>query len=158
MEKVERDALIARYAEGPEVVATAFAAVPPDRIDVTVIPGEWTPRQIVHHVADSETNAYLRVRRLLAEDQPVITGYDQEEYARKLHYDRPVEASLAVTRAVRAATVQLLATLSEEEWAREGTHSESGRYTMDDWLRTYAAHCHLHAAQIRKSAGLAPLT
>jgi hypothetical protein len=154
MEKAERDALIARYAEGPAAVATAFAAVPPDRIDLTVIPGEWTPRQIVHHVADSETSGALRVRRLLAEDRPLIVGYDQDEYARKLHYDRPVEASLAVIHAVRAATVQLLATLSEEEWAREGTHSESGRYTMDDWLRIYAAHCHLHADQIRKSAGI----
>ena len=154
MEKAEREALIARYIAGPQVLEDALAAVPQDKLDSTQVVGEWTPRQIVHHVADSETMSYIRLRRLLAEEQPVIQGYDEEEFARKLHYERTVEASLAVTRAVRASSAALLAALSEEEWGRSGTHSDSGSYAVTDWLRIYAAHCHDHADQIRRAAGI----
>jgi len=154
MEKAEREALIARYIAGPQVLEDALAAVPQDKLDSTQVVGEWTPRQIVHHVADSETMSYIRLRRLLAEEQPVIQGYDEEEFVRKLHYERPVEASLAVTRAVRASSAALLAALSEEEWGRSGTHSDSGSYAVTDWLRIYAAHCHDHADQIRRAAGI----
>ncbi|MBA3825595.1 MAG: DinB family protein [Ktedonobacterales bacterium] len=153
MNVTDRAALLARYAEGPQALEDAVAAVPQDALDRSVIAGEWTPRQIVHHVADSETMSYIRLRRLQAEDHPVIQGYDEAEFARRLHYDRPIEAALAVVRAVRVASAELLATLSEDEWAREGTHSDSGRYTMDDWLRIYVAHCHDHADQIRRVAG-----
>jgi hypothetical protein len=66
-------------------------------------PGRWSAREIVHHLADSEMTAAIRLRRLLAEERPAIQGYDQEEFARRLHYDRPHEASLELFRAVREA-------------------------------------------------------
>lgn len=149
-----RAALVAQYRAGPQVLADAIAKVPQDRLDVTQQEGEWTPREIVHHVADSETTSYIRLRRLLAEDRPVIQSYDEMAFARKLHYERPIESSLAVVHAVRNASAELLATLSEAEWQREGTHSESDRYTLLNWLQIYAAHCHDHADQIRKATGL----
>jgi hypothetical protein len=93
-----------------------------------------------------------RGRKLLAEDDPVVQGYDQA-YARRLHYDRPVETSLAVFRAVRASTAELLERLEEQDWGRAGTHTESGPYTMDDWLEIYAAHAFDHAEQIRRVRG-----
>ncbi len=148
-----RAELIARYKAGPQVLADALAAVGPDQLDRSVIVGEWTPRQIVHHVADSETTSYIRLRRLVAEDQPVITGYDEMEFARRLHYDRPIDNSLAVINAVRAASAELLDHLSEAEWQRTGLHTESGAYSVMDWLRIYAAHCHDHAEQIHKVTG-----
>ena len=79
-----------------------------------------------HHLADSEATAYIRLRRLIAEDEPTIIGYDEEEFARRLHYDRPIEPSLAVLAGVRAASLQLLESLTDAEWQRTGTHSESG--------------------------------
>ncbi len=148
-----RAELIARYKAGPQVLADALAAVGPDQLDRSVIAREWTPRQIIHHVADSETTSYLRLRRLVAEDQPVITGYDEAEFARRLHYDRPVANSLAVIIAVRAASAELLDQLSEAEWQRSGMHTESGAYSVMDWLRIYAAHCHDHAVQIHMVTG-----
>jgi hypothetical protein len=93
--------------------------------------------------------AYIRLRRLIAEESPLIAGYDEPEWARRLHYDRPIETSVAVLGAVRAASLELLETLSEAEWSRAGTHSDSGAYGVDDWLRIYANHSHEHAAQIR---------
>ena len=62
----------------------------------------------MHHLADSEATSYIRIRKLLAEDDPIIHGYDEAEFARRLHYDRPIAASLAVLKSVRAATVELL--------------------------------------------------
>ena len=108
---------------------------------------------VIHHLADSESNAYLRVRKLLAEDETVIQGYDQERFAQRLHYDRPAETSLAVFRAVRASTAELLDRLGDEDWNRRGTHSESGAYSMQDWLEIYAAHAFDHADQIRHARG-----
>jgi hypothetical protein len=94
----------------------------------------------------------IRLRRLVAEDAPQLAGYDEELFARRLHYsERPLEGSLEAVRGARASTLALLEVLTEEEWAREGTHSESGRYSIDDWLRIYAAHCHDHADQIRRA-------
>ena len=72
---------------------------------------------------------------------------------RRLHYDRPIEPSVAVLRAVRAASLQLLEAIDEGEWSRTGTHTESGPYSVEGWLRIYAAHPHEHAEQIRAARG-----
>jgi hypothetical protein len=108
---------------------------------------------VVHHLADSEATAYVRLRKLVAEDHPVIQGYDEPEFARRLHYERPIESSLAVLRAVRAASLELLESLTPAEWERTGTHAESGAYSVDRWLEIYASHSHEHAAQIRAARG-----
>jgi hypothetical protein len=146
----DRRRLIETYREGPAVLEAAIAEVPESELDRSA--DGWTPRQIAHHVADSEMTAAIRLRRLLAEDRPLINGYDEAEYARRLHYgERPIEDSLLAVRGARASTAALLDRLSDEEWAREGTHSESGRYTVTGWLEIYAAHCHDHADQVRRS-------
>lgn len=149
MERAERDQLIARYKEGYHEVANALVKITPEELDATPGPGSWSARQIVHHLADSEMTAAIRFRRLIAEDRPAIKGYDQDEFARRLHYERSYEASLELFRAARASTAELMGCLTEAEWLREGTHSEVGRYGLDTWLRIYAVHAHRHASQIR---------
>lgn len=115
-------------------------------------PNDWSAREVVHHLADAETRSAVRLRQLLAEDDPVIQGYDEELYAKKLAYDRPLTLSLALVKAVRAATAELLDTLDDEDFARTGTHTESGPYSVDTWLELYAAHAHDHAEQILNAA------
>jgi hypothetical protein len=155
MDVTERDALLARYEEGPSVVEAAIGEVGSGGLDRRPAPGEWTARETVHHLADSEMTSAIRLRRLLAEDDPVITGYDEAEFARRLHYDRPVDASLDALRAARCTSAEILRCLSEDDWRRAGTHTESGRYDVETWLRIYAEHAHDHAGQIRR-AGTAP--
>ena len=117
-------------------------------------PGGWTPRMVIHHMADSETNAYVRLRRLLAEPPgTVIQGYDEGQWARVLHYDRPVQGSLAVVRAVRDSSAELLDTLAEVDLGRQGIHTDSGPYSLADWLAVYTAHARDHAEQIRSALG-----
>jgi hypothetical protein len=149
MDRTTRATLVAKYKDGFAEVTRALEGISDAELDRRPAPGKWTAREIVHHLADSEMTSAIRLRRLLAEDRPVIVGYDQEEFARKLHYDRPIEASLDALEAARATTAAILDRMTEDEWAREGTHSESGRYTVLQWLEIYAAHAHNHAAQIR---------
>ena len=145
----ERADLLARYRTGADAVAAALKGLSDADLDRSPGTDEWTPRMVAHHLADSEATAFIRLRRLIAEDNPEIVGYDEAEFARRLHYDRPITASLEVLRAVRAASLELLEGLSTAEWERSGTHTESGRYSVDDWLRIYVDHPHDHAEQIR---------
>lgn len=151
----ERTDLIAMYAAGPDVIDQALAAMTDIELDATEGPGEWSPRQVVHHLADSETTSTMRLRRLLAEDNPLIQGYDQDEFARVLHYDRDIALSLALFRAVRASNAELLDRMSDADWQRCGTHSDSGSYTAEDWLRIYGVHAHEHADQIGRARAAA---
>jgi len=91
----KRRELLARYREGPDVLEAAVAGLTDAQLDAPAPDGGWSPRQVVHHCADSELTSAVRLRRLLAEDRPVITGYDEMEFSRRLHYDRPVASSLA---------------------------------------------------------------
>ena len=148
---MDRDALLARFREGYAAVEQAVDGLTDDDLDRPGPGDGWTPRQVVHHLADSEATAYVRLRKLIAEDDAVIQAYDEPEFARRLHYDRPIGASLAVLKAVRAASLELLESLATDEWDRRGTHAESGTYSVDDWLRIYAGHSHDHANQIVES-------
>jgi len=149
---MDRWALIARFREGYAAVEQTVDGLTDDDLDRADPRGGWTPREVVHHLADSEATAYVRLRKLIAEDEPIIQSYDEPGFARRLHYDRPIDSSLAVLKAVRAASLELLESLTPAEWDRRGTHAESGPYAVDDWLRIYAGHSHDHAAQIRQVA------
>jgi hypothetical protein len=148
----EREALIEQYARGPEEVRQALGRVPKEALQWRLAPGKWSVHEVVVHCADSETNAALRIRYLLAEKEPLIVGYDQDAWARLFDYhSQPIEESLAATAAARSRTVPLLRRLTEADWAKEGRHTESGRYTVEDWLRIYAVHLAGHARQIGRN-------
>lgn len=151
VDRERRDELVARYRAGAGEVDAAIAGATDAELDAVPPDGGWSARMVIHHLADSEANSYVRVRTLVAENGPTIQGYDEAEFARRLHYDRPVEASLAVFHAVRASTIELLDRLGDEDWDRSGTHTESGAYSVDDWLEIYAAHAFDHAEQIRRA-------
>jgi hypothetical protein len=155
MDQQERTTLIAQYRDGYAAIAEALLKITPEELDARPGPGRWTPREIVHHLADSEMTSAVRLRRLLAEERPAIVGYDQDQFARRLHYDRPHESSLELFKYARLATAELLECMTEAEWQREGTHSEMGRYTVENWLKIYAEHAHKHARQIRAARGAA---
>ena len=151
----DRADLLRRYVDGPDAVRRAVEGLTDQQLDQPAADDPtsgWTARQIVHHLADSEMTSAIRLRRLLAEDDPVLTAYDENAFAQRLHYDRrPIAPSLDAMAAARATSAQLLEHLTDDEWERAGTHEESGRYSVDDWLRIYAAHGEDHADQIRRA-------
>jgi len=151
MTQKERNELIQRYAQGADEVARSLEGFPADGLTAHPIPGKWSAREIIHHLADSESISSFRLRKLLTEKQPVIQGYDQEAYARRFAYnERDHAAAFELFRAVRANNSQILRAMTDEDWSRSGQHSESGAYGAETWLTIYAAHAHDHAAQIRR--------
>jgi hypothetical protein len=146
----ERHALIERYRDGHRAVMDALQGLNEDELDRSASE-EWTPRMIAHHLADSEMTSAIRLRRLVTEENPLIHGYDEVEFARKLTSDRPIEPSLEAMRWARESTAQILDRLSDEDWRRSGTHSESGEYSVEHWLSIYAKHAHDHAKQIDRA-------
>lgn len=151
MTSEERQQLIAQYKDGYAEVKRALENFPAEALTSNFVPGKWSAAEIAHHLADSETTSAIRLRRLLVEDHPLIQGYDQDAFAARLQYNaREIAPSLDAFRSARETTAQLLDLMSDEDWRREGTHSESGAYSMEDWLKIYAVHAHNHAAQIRR--------
>jgi hypothetical protein len=149
----DRKKLIDQYKDGYRVIAEALTGATAEELDRRPAPEKWSVREIVHHLADSEMTAAMRLRLLIATERPQIVGFDQDEFARRLYYDRPIEASVDAFKSARRTTAEILERLTEEQWAREGTHSEHGRYTVERWLEIYAKHAHNHAEQIRVARG-----
>ncbi|MEX2228949.1 MAG: DinB family protein [Dehalococcoidia bacterium] len=149
----ERDALMLRYAAGPERLRASLDTAPAiAALAWRPAPDEWSAHEVAIHCADSEMNAALRIRYLVAEREPVIQGYDEFGWASALDYGHhPLTAALVVVDAVRAHTLPLIRALPEAAWSRRGTHTESGAYSAEDWLRIYAAHLEEHAAQIERA-------
>lgn len=118
--------------------------------------GSWSARQVIHHMADSETQSYARLRRLIAEPAgSVIQGYDEAAWAENctLGYTTlPIGSSLAVIDAVRTASLNILHRLTPDDLGRHGEHTESGRYDVLTWIETYTIHPRTHATQLIDAA------
>jgi hypothetical protein len=152
MTAAERAQRIEQYTRGPARLKAAWAVVPEEVRQWRPAPGKWSAHEVVCHCADSETNAVIRLRFLLAEKEPTVLGYDQEEWARRFDYHaEPVAPAMAVVEAVRGRTATLLGTLGEADWARMGRHTESGPYGVEDWLRIYSDHLEGHSRQIERN-------
>jgi hypothetical protein len=121
---------------------------------------EWSARQCIHHMADSEAQSYARLRRLVAEPEgSIIQGYDEGAWANepKLAYaDGDVTNSIAVYAAVRAASLDLVKRLEESDLEKYGEHTEAGKYTIARWLENYTKHPYDHGDQmVRATKGQA---
>ena len=112
-------------------------------------PGKWSIGQILQHLADSEVVWAWRMRVILAQDRPPITGYDQDLWAERLHYEAadPAEAMEPFT-ALRHANLRILERLSVADLARTGVHSERGEESLEHLRKLYAGHDLMHLQQI----------
>jgi hypothetical protein len=141
----------AAYESSTQFFLNLARGVTPELLDVHHENG-WSARQIIHHVADSEAQSYVRIRRLVAEPEgSVIQGYDEGVWAEceKLGYkDAPVENSIAVYAAVRAGSLDVLKRLEESDLMKFGEHSESGKFTIEKWLVNYTKHPLDHGDQL----------
>lgn len=139
------------YQSATQYFSNLAAGTPVKLLDVRHENG-WSARQVIHHMADSEAQSYARLRRLVAEPEgSIIQGYDEAAWAqcKELGYvDAPVGNSIAVFVAVRASSFDLLQRLSEDDLQKFGTHSESGKFTIDKWLDSYTQHPHDHGDQL----------
>jgi len=153
MDKTERLALIESYRTAFDELVTALNAIPKEAWLFKPAPKEWSVHQVIVHLADSETNSYLRARRLVAEPGQTVMAYDQDVWADKLDYhNTDYKDALETTRLVRKLTYDLLTRLPEDVWDNAAIHSEfSEPYTFEKWLRIYADHPRVHAGQITEN-------
>lgn len=145
----ERALSIKRYQDGCIAFGAALDTVMEAGLDFAPV-GEWSPRQIAHHVADAELIRGYRLRQLLAQDRPLLQGFDEAQFATKLHYYRPLGASLALFKAAVESNVELLTLVFPEDWSRSGHHDEFGDYSLEDWLEGAATHSFEHADQLAR--------
>ena len=159
MTSVELKEAAAAYEAASQYFLNLARAVTPELMDVHA-ENEWSARQCIHHMADSEAQSYARLRRLVAEpDGSVIQGYDEAAWANeaKLAYaDGDVANSIAVYAAVRAASLDVVKRLEESDLEKFGEHTEAGKYSVARWLVTYTKHPFDHGDQmVRATKGQA---
>ena len=151
MTRDERAELIAMYAAGYDEIVASLAGITDEEWEAREAPGEWSPRDVVHHMADSEMITAVGFRLMIANNGAPMIDYDQDHLARVLHYDRPIENSLEAFRFARASTVPLLEAMTDEEWTHEGVLPDGRRYGAETIMTWYGPHAHKHADQIRRA-------
>lgn len=152
MTPAERKIKIKAYAAGPVLLARALKKFPKKMWKFKPAADRWSIHEILVHLADSETNAYLRARRFLAEPGQNVMAYDQDVWARTLNYHAQDTAdAVALVRMVRKTTHALIRKLPASAWSARCAHPEHDNYTFDRWLDIYSSHIPGHIAQMEKN-------
>lgn len=153
----ERKPLVTKLRNLPNELQAAVKGLTPEQLETPYREGGWTVAQVVHHVADSHLNAYLRMKFILTEDKPLLKGYSQDVWAaRDDARAKQVAPSITLLKGLHKRWVAMLKKVGRAEWKRTGIHSERGEVTLDDLLLTYAAHGEKHVGHIlglRKAKG-----
>lgn len=153
-----REELMAQLRDLPAKLEDALNGLVDEQLDASESEGEWSIRQVVHHLADAHINAFVRTKLILTEDNPALKVWEQERWAVLPDTTKqPVQPSLLILRGVHARWSALLETLPEDSWKRTGVHPESGVLRLDDILRTYAGHGENHLRQIARARAASKL-
>ena len=143
-----RGAAIAAIARLPDQLHDAVRGLDQTQLDVPYRDGGWSLRQVVHHIADSHVNAYVRHKLAITEEEPPIRAYDENRWAQLADANGPIGNSLLLVQAIHDRWATCLRALPEAAVARPGVHSERGKMTLDDLVALYAWHGAHHTAHI----------
>jgi len=145
----DRQAMLARLRQLPDAAEAAVRGLNDTQLDTPCGEGEWTVRQVVHHLADAHMNGFIRMKLILTEEQPTLKPYDQDEWVKlRDSAEHPVRAALSILTGLHERWSGLLEAVPESSWRRSATHPETGTVTLDDLLITYARHGETHVRQI----------
>ena len=143
-----RAAAIAQIGALPSQLHDAVRGLGPMQLDTPYRDGGWTVRQVVHHIADSHLNAYVRHKLVATEQAPPLKAYDENAWAALADAQGAIGGSLLLIEALHARWVAFLRALPEAAFARTGVHDERGPMTLDDLVALYAWHGRHHVAHI----------
>ena len=153
----QKEALINEIEQAPAGLREAVRGLSPQQLDTPYRDGGWTVRQVVHHVPDSHMNAYMRWKLTLTEDEPTITPYAEDRWAKLADtQSTPVEVSLILLESLHVRWVQLLRSISPQDWKRNFRHPELGVVSLEKYLAFYSWHGQHHVAhvtELRKRMG-----
>lgn len=143
--------LLERFRRGPELLAVVTTGVFGEEEDFVTAPGKWSVRQIIAHLADAELVGAHRMRQVIAEENPTLIAYNQDDWTANLDYSRrKPKTSLETFRRIRAENHELLKGLDEAAYARVGNHTENGTMTLRQLVEGYANHAESHARQLQE--------
>jgi hypothetical protein len=149
------------YLDGPIQLRRAVADMSAAQLEARPVPGKWSTLEVVCHLVDSEQAWCHRMKRVIAEEKPLLIGYDESRFTAMLRYhDHDLKTELTLIEGMRAQMALLLRTLPEVAWARTGVHNERGLITLEEMLQAEVEHVPHHIVHInekRRALGLASL-
>jgi uncharacterized damage-inducible protein DinB len=146
---LERRERIARIRNLPKKLQEAVKGLDDQQLQTPYREGGWTPAQVVHHLADSHMNAFIRMRLALTEEKPTIKTYHQEVWAELPDAKSPiVTPSIAILRGLHRRWANFLRSLGRKDWPRPAIHPDRGEMTLEDFLVLYSEHGDKHVGQI----------
>lgn len=140
-------------ADTPGALARSVAALTPQQLKTPEAPGKWSIAAVLRHLADTDVVWGWRMRLILAQDRPPITGFDQDLWADRLDYaDADPNDSLETFAVLRRDNLRLIAKATPDDLKRVGVHAERGEESAGYLVRLYAGHDLMHLAQIERIA------
>jgi hypothetical protein len=138
-------AIIEQYAQGADLLTKSLAGLSPADFAAFPVPNTWSIQQIVMHLMDSDLIGSDRMKRVAAEDNPLIMNYDETRFAERLHYDKGDTVMAGQLFSLnRKATAAMLRQFSDETFDRGGIHSQRGKITLAGLVQGYHEHLHHH--------------
>jgi len=146
--------LISKIEALPGLVRAAVSGATDEHLARPYRAGGWNARQVVHHLADSHMNSFIRCRLIATEDNPPLKPYDQDTWATLADsLTSPLEPSLAILTGLHARWAAFFRGLPEEAWSRTGFHPDNGPMSLEQILELYTAHGERHLGHIRAGIG-----
>ncbi len=150
LDSADRASQIAVIERAPRFVRDLVHGLTEQQLRASYRPGGWTVRQLVHHMADSHMNAYIRMKLAATEDRPAIKTYEEALWAELPEAKSgPIEMSLALLDALHTRWTAFLRALPEDAFRRPFVHPEWGEVTIEESIVMYAWHCRHHTAHIQ---------
>jgi len=145
----ERNEWILKVQQLPPKLEEAIKGLSDTQLDTPTGEGKWTIRQIAHHIADANINAYTRMKLIVTEEKPILKPYNQDQWAELADCKTgQLDSTIALINGLHERWLIFLHSLPEASWMREGIHLENGKVTLDDVLKIYSRHGETHLQQI----------
>jgi uncharacterized damage-inducible protein DinB len=148
---MDYDQLIDQYLDGPRQLREAVTGMTQEQLSATPVPGKWSTRQVVCHLADYEPIFADRMKRVIAEDEPPISSSNHQAFANRLAYDqRDVDEELTIIQVIRSQMSRILRSLEPKDFQRNGHHSTRGPMTLESLLQQITEHIPHHVKFIEE--------
>lgn len=150
LDAAQRAALIDVLEQTPAALRALVDGLADAQLETRYRPEGWTIRQVIHHLADSHMNAYVRMKLAATEDAPAVVTYEESLWAELPDgKSAPVGVSIDLLDALHRRWTAFLRALPDDGFRRSYTHPAHGAVSIERALRMYAWHCHHHTAHVR---------
>jgi hypothetical protein len=151
--------LIQAFLDGPLEVRRVVAGLTAEQLQARPVPGRWSTLEVVCHLVDSDQAWCHRMKRVIAEERPLIIGYDETRFTATLSYEQhDVQEELALLEGMRRQMARILSGLPEQAWSRTCVHTERGLMTLEEMLHAEVEHIPHHIRHIREKRKALGLT